>query len=712
MKFLPKSTTHTITQRFSGISQVEQCIEATKNTLNSQLQTITTHVTTNISSTDTSTIKKMRQLRDQLTIKPADKNLGIALLDTDDYITQCIIHLADTSTYRLAQHYPAEDITKHIHNIITSFKTQLHDYNKTLYTFLLSTPNHPQVPQFYGVPKIHKKFTRIPPVRPIVSQCNSLLNPAARFIDHVLQPLAQSYPDYIHNSTALSHILQELYTPDEAILVTMDVCSLYPSIPQTDMLQVIYEEMQNHRNLMLFDPNLIIRLLHLNINYTYFEFASVTFQQIKGTAMGAPFSPTVANIYMSVMMKRFLRTQNKLPLLLARYIDDIFIIWPHSIDDFHTFINNLNSFNPALRYTHDHSSSTIDFLDLTIFKSSYFPFTNILDTKTYQKPLNLYQYLHYSSHHQKSTFKAIITGELMRYIRTNTLECNFIAIKKLFKTRLLTRGYPERLIDKTMTTISISTRPQIMKTHQHIRPTTFPPLYKCLPPPQFKILKKIILKGYKPLQGTLPPPRFITSKHPTLRNHLVRSQMKPTDNQLVDIYLQLDDHDKESIHVTAGQLPRLRPRVKTVRCNHPRCVTCQHLNCSKEFKSTKTGISYLLRHSFCCDSSNLIYLITCRKCQKQYVGLTTKQLNVRINHHRTNIINKKQIYLCVHFNFPDHSIQDISVQAIDTISHNTPNPLQDLQKLEKYWIHTLKTIQPLGLNVSTGTSFTSFTCHQ
>lgn len=42
---------------------------------------------------------------------------------------------------------------------------------------------------------------------------SSLLNPTARFIDHILQPLAQSYPDYVQNSTALCHILQELYIP-------------------------------------------------------------------------------------------------------------------------------------------------------------------------------------------------------------------------------------------------------------------------------------------------------------------------------------------------------------------------------------------------------------------------------------------------------------------------------------------------------------------
>ena len=708
IKFLPSIPTTSLTQQYSGIGTVEHYIALTKNNLNDKLKELTTHTTTNITDVDKKVIQKLKQARQTITIKPADKNLGIVILDTDDYITQCMKQLSDTNTYRPATEYPKDNIRRQIHNIVYTFKTQLHDYNKKLYTLLLSEPPQSRTPQFYGIPKIHKKFTRVLPIRPIVSQCSSILSPTARFIDHVLQPLAQTYPDYIQNSTALSIILQDLVVQDNAILVAADVVSLYPSIPQTDMLNVIYEEMITHRHLLPFDPNLIIKLLHLNINHTYFEFASTTFQQIKGTAMGAPFSPTVANIYMSVTIKKFLATQAKKPLLTARYIDDIFIIWEHSNTDLSRFINNLNTFNPALRYTHEHSTTSIDFLDLTIFKSTD---KNTLDTKTFQKPHNLYQYLHYSSYHQKSTFKAIITGELTRYVRTNTTEDNYTTIKKLFKTRLITRGYPERLIDKTMTTVQYNRRQQLlnMTKQQQQQQRLFPPLYKCLPPPQYKSLKKIVMDNYNPLQKTLPAPRFLTRKYPNLHNLLVRTQLQPTENQIIDIHLQLNsdsDSHIDSTHTTAGEIPRLRQGVRTQKCRHPRCITCKHLNCNKYFTSTKTGTTYTIRHNFNCTSSNLIYLITCKHCKKQYVGLTTKQLNVRINHHRSSIINHKPIYLSNHFNFEDHALTDITVQPIDK---PTTNDFTELQTLEKYWIHTLKTIQPLGLNVSTGQS--SAQCH-
>ena len=130
----------------------------------------------------------------------------------------------------------------------------------------------------------------------------SRLCSSARQLDHTLQPLAQSYPDYLHNSTTLITMLQEAQVPDDAMLVTIDVSSLYPSIPQSECLQTIYTEMCTHSDLMLFDTNFIIRLLHLNVNYNYF---AIIFQRIKGTAMGAAFSPVIANIYMSTILNRF-----------------------------------------------------------------------------------------------------------------------------------------------------------------------------------------------------------------------------------------------------------------------------------------------------------------------------------------------------------------------------------------------------------------------
>ena len=84
--------------------------------------------------------------------------------------------------------------------------------------------------------------------------------------------------------------------------------------------------------------------------------------------MGDAFSPTVANIYMSILLKNFLHTTNQKPLLLKQYIDDIFLIWPPGNQDFTTFVESLNSYHANIKFTATSSSTSINFLDLTIYK--------------------------------------------------------------------------------------------------------------------------------------------------------------------------------------------------------------------------------------------------------------------------------------------------------------------------------------------------------
>ena len=254
MKFLPKPKTETPLERYTGVGTLETYIEHTKQELADNLPQICRQEPSNLTPSQQTSLTKLQHARDTLTIKPADKNLGIVLMNTEDYIAQCLLHLSDNTTYRPAKEYPTEGIRIKIQNLTTTAKDQL---NKHLYRFLNEGPPHPQIPQLYGIPKIHKKYINLPPMRPIISQSSSLLSPSAQFIDHVLQPLAMSYPDYIQNSTALTLHLQDTTVPDDAILVTVDVANLYPSIPQSECLSIIHTIRSGRYNLLI-EPLLLI----------------------------------------------------------------------------------------------------------------------------------------------------------------------------------------------------------------------------------------------------------------------------------------------------------------------------------------------------------------------------------------------------------------------------------------------------------------------
>ena len=150
-------------------------------------------------------------------------------------------------------------------------------------------------------------------------------------------------------------------------------------------------------------------------------------------------------------------------------------------------------------------------------------------------------------------------------------------------------------------------------------------------------------------------------------------------------------------------LPSLRsPPTSITPCKQPQCLTCQlHLNCSPTVTSNHPHHrnTYSICHSFSCSSTNIVYLITYTKCREQYVGCTITQLNTRINHHHTC-----KTYIHKHFNLPDQSITNLTIQPLDTPTntHNT----QELYEVEQYWIVTLHTLNPYGLYSSPGNHIT------
>ena len=393
---------------------------------------------------------------------------------------------------------------------------------------------------------------------------------------------------------------------------------------------------------------------------------------------------------MSVLLKKFLETQKQQPVLLKRYIDDIFMLWP-TTHDFNNFFTQLNKFHNDLKFTVTESITSINFLDLTIYIGDTFNTTHLLDVKTFQKPNNLYQYLDFTSFHQNAIHKGLIIGECIRYIRTNTQRENYESQVFLLTTRLIRRGYPRRFIMKCTNAVSYNNRNQYI-TPQVVSPCILhKPIFKTVPLPKFTLLKQIILKDYHTIRKYIKPPLFIFLKHKNLRQIFIKAQLIPTGEQFIDIYLSLPKVIQDN--VLPVHLPTLSSNpIQSEPCNHPRCATCSRYNRQMTFTSTSNKKTFCIRHSFTCSSTNVIYLITCTKCKKQYVGKTTRPLRERINHHRTSIRNHQIRYINNHFNFPDHSLNNISVQAIDTTT------IDKLNSLEKYWIQTLQTIKPAGLN--------------
>ena len=106
-----------------------------------------------------------------------------------------------------------------------------------------------------------------------------------------------------------------------------------------------------------------------------------------------------------------------------------------------------------------------------------------------------------------------------------------------------------------------------------------------------------------------------------------------------------------------------------------------------------------IRSNLTCDSKNVIYLVSCKKCQLQYIGSTTTEFKVRFRNHKSSMItNKKSCEVAVHFNSTPHSLQDFSFQCIDQINQDCAEFDKFLITKEAYWSAQLFTLSPHGLN--------------
>ncbi|GFS02614.1 hypothetical protein ElyMa_002869000 [Elysia marginata] len=137
-------------------------------------------------------------------------------------------------------------------------------------------------------------------------------------------------------------------------------------------------------------------------------------------------------------------------------------------------------------------------------------------------------------------------------------------------------------------------------------------------------------------------------------------------------------------------------------CNIRRCLTCKLITTTSQFTSTVTGKTYNILHNLSCDSHTIIHLITCTKCKKQYVGLTSQTLRKRFNTHRSNINNQRGDAVGLHFNLPEHDIGHLQVTPIDQLKNTD---MIGLKKKEIFWIKTLQTVTPQGIDLDGRTCF-------
>ena len=148
--------------------------------------------------------------------------------------------------------------------------------------------------------------------------------------------------------------------------------------------------------------------------------------------------------------------------------------------------------------------------------------------------------------------------------------------------------------------------------------------------------------------------------------------------------------------------PPLLAKGSASPCRSKRCSCCKHVPGTKHITSSNNGMIFPLKDKLNCLSSNIIYVISCSLCHKQYVGETGRTLRQRLNNHRSNIGCDKGDPVADHFNLPLHNLAHITICPIQQLQYlNSQHSTRVMRvRWEGHWKTALSTISPDGLNLS------------
>ena len=133
--------------------------------------------------------------------------------------------------------------------------------------------------------------------------------------------------------------------------------------------------------------------------------------------------------------------------LMVRYIDDLLGVALIGGEDglsnheWSNFKRDMDDFG-ILTWEVNDPSTTVDYLDVTLKIEN-----GEIISKTYQKPINLYQYITPNSAYPPGRIKGVIHSMVLQYYRQNSHNEDFWDICMLFYKRLRARGWNRTTIE-------------------------------------------------------------------------------------------------------------------------------------------------------------------------------------------------------------------------------------------------------------------------
>ena len=269
-------------------------------------------------------------------------------------------------------------------------------------------------------------------------------------------------PSYIQDSKHFLQLLESLPPlPENAIIVTADVTLLYTNIPREEDIESVLHYMKLHANTLppcAPSPHTIGILLETILKNNNLSFMDKHFLQLVGTAMGTKAAPPYANIFMGHHEETIREAFIWAISFWKRFIDDIFLFFLGTTEQLQPMKDFMNNLHPTIKFTFEHSTQEISFLDMKIHIGT----DRRLSTTLYRKPTDCAALLHFHSNHSFKCKESIVFSQAFRY---NLLIADDALLQKELDSlaiSLLTRHNPLEIITRNISKALLHSRDSLL----------------------------------------------------------------------------------------------------------------------------------------------------------------------------------------------------------------------------------------------------------
>jgi len=552
-----------------------------------------------------------------------DKNIGSGIIDNSLYIELSEKILNDKKTYECLDINPLEKCLTDYEDMLYELLESKEISNK-LFDALKS--NNLKLGSFRTLPKLHKKKFSL---RPIISYQKHITSLICVLIDCIIRPYVSNSETYIKDSQDFINKTKDLVVSLESIIGAGDFDSLYSNIEHSECLHnfktffkdKIDIQKNKHLSLVAF-----MRFLKFLLDNNYFTFNNKFYRQILGIAMGSICGPSIANLFVLLLERKWL-SLNK-PIVYLRFIDDIFFILLSLIQ-----IESLKNAFGSLKLNII-IGDRVSFLDLEI---SLNRITLSLYFRVYTKPTNTFCYLDTKSNHPKHIFKNIIKSTLIRYRRICSSLSDFLYFASIVSRQFQKRGYDLNSINKTIRMVANLDRLNLIKYKERNKKfdeNTF--IFKTEFDKNIVNINEIIKNSFSSLKN-ISDLDFLSNKNLKIINS--------TQNNLISLLV----HNLKFPNIIKNSFKK---------CENKNCNTCLFANLNISIPLNNNFNLPIINDSTC-SSKNAIYIIQCKLCNCFYIG-QTKCIKNRIYNHIYKIktflpFSNSNSCVSIHFNQIAHN---------------------------------------------------------